>query len=129
MSLHSAKGLEFPMVCIVGAEEGLLPHQRSLWDKEQMEEERRLCYVGITRAKQRLIISYARKRYQFGRTTHGIRSRFLSEIGPDLVLESGVTTPLTNQTAQAKRLPKIIDDDALDALLDGEIDVKKFLDS
>jgi DNA helicase-2/ATP-dependent DNA helicase PcrA len=128
MSLHSAKGLEFPMVCIVGAEEGLLPHQRSLWDKEQMEEERRLCYVGITRAKQRLIISYARKRYQFGRTTHGIRSRFLSEIGSDLVLESGVSAPLANQTVP-KRLPKIIDDDALDALLDGEIDVKKFLDS
>ena len=55
MSLHSAKGLEFPMVCIVGAEEGLLPHQKSLWDKAQMEEERPLGYVGSARARERLL--------------------------------------------------------------------------
>lgn len=132
MSLHSAKGLEFPMVCIVGAEEGLLPHQRSLWDQAQMEEERRLCYVGITRAKQRLIITYANRRWNFGHTQYSVRSRFLSEIGKDLVQESGV--PQTsgvnssfNLSATNKR--KIVDEDALDALLDGEIDPKTFLDS
>lgn len=130
MSLHSAKGLEFPMVCIVGAEEGLLPHQRSLWEKEQMEEERRLCYVGITRAKQKLFVTYARKRWNFGRVTYSTRSRFLSEIGADLVKEQGVlssasTTPTTPTIPSTTR--RIVDDDTLDALLDGEMDVKEFL--
>jgi DNA helicase-2/ATP-dependent DNA helicase PcrA len=128
MSLHSAKGLEFPLVFMVGAEEGLLPHQRSLWEKEQMEEERRLCYVGITRAKEKLIITYARRRLSFGKVIHSTRSRFLSEIGKDLVQEIGVSEPLTEQQkvkpTQARR---IINDDALDALLDGELTAKDFL--
>ncbi|OGJ38548.1 MAG: hypothetical protein A2383_03850 [Candidatus Pacebacteria bacterium RIFOXYB1_FULL_39_46] len=131
MSLHSAKGLEFPMVFIVGAEEGLLPHQRSLWEKEQMEEERRLCYVGITRAKRRLIITYAKKRWSFGRITHSTRSRFLSEIGKDLVQEIGFSEPMitTDQPTAAKSVRKIINDDALDALLDGELTAHDFLKS
>lgn len=132
MSLHSAKGLEFPMVCIVGAEEGLLPHQRSLWDKEQMEEERRLCYVGITRAKHRLIITYARRRWNFGQVTHTTRSRFLSEIGRDLVQEIGTTNNFSPQEASQSlktKTPRVIDDDTLDALLDGEMDIRSFLDS
>jgi len=131
MSLHSAKGLEFPMVCIVGAEEGLLPHQKSLWDKAQMEEERRLCYVGITRAKERLVITYARRRWNFGHVSHSIRSRFLSEIAKDLIQEIGVTNPSVSQPIARSQaaIKRVIDDDTLDALLDGQIDAKQFLDS
>ena len=85
MSLHSAKGLEFPVVFLVGLEEGLLPHSRSLWDKTQMEEERRLCYVGITRAKDKLYLTYANKRWVYGTSTYTTRSRFLNDIAPDLL--------------------------------------------
>lgn len=85
MSLHSAKGLEFPVVFLVGMEEGLLPHSRSLWDKTQMEEERRLCYVGITRAKEELFCTYAAKRWTYGSSTFSTRSRFLADISPDLI--------------------------------------------
>lgn len=88
MSLHSAKGLEFPIVFVVGMEEGLLPHSRSLWDKAQMEEERRLCYVGITRAKEKLFFTYARTRWQYGKSSSTVRSRFLSEIDSSLLDES-----------------------------------------
>lgn len=85
MSLHSAKGLEFPVVFLVGMEEGLLPHSRSLWDKTQMEEERRLCYVGITRAKEQLFCTYAAKRWTYGSSSFATRSRFLADISPDLI--------------------------------------------
>jgi DNA helicase II / ATP-dependent DNA helicase PcrA len=85
MSLHSAKGLEFPIVYMVGMEEGLFPHSRSILDKEQMEEERRLCYVGITRAKNRLYLSYARRRLVYGSITSAMPSRFLSDIPEELI--------------------------------------------
>ena len=85
MTLHSAKGLEFPVVFIVGMEEGLFPHSRSLWEKEQMEEERRLCYVGITRAKEVLYLSYASKRLFYGETSSNAPSRFLSDIPESLL--------------------------------------------
>lgn len=85
MSLHSAKGLEFPVVFMVGMEEGLLPHSHALFDAEQLEEERRLCYVGITRAQQKLIFSYARQRWLYGRSSQATPSRFLSQIPPKLV--------------------------------------------
>jgi DNA helicase II / ATP-dependent DNA helicase PcrA len=85
MSLHSAKGLEFPIVYMVGMEEGLFPHSRALLDKEQMEEERRLCYVGITRAKEKLYLSYARRRMTYGTITSALPSRFLSDIPARLV--------------------------------------------
>lgn len=88
MSIHSAKGLEFPVVFMVGMEEGLLPHSRSLWEKQQMEEERRLCYVGITRAKEKLYFTYARTRWQYGKSSNTLRSRFLNEIHSDLLDES-----------------------------------------
>ncbi|MDO8497904.1 MAG: UvrD-helicase domain-containing protein [bacterium] len=77
MTLHQAKGLEFPYVFIVGLEEGLLPHSRSINDMFQLEEERRLFYVGITRAKKKLYITFARRRFIFGRRTDGAKSRFL----------------------------------------------------
>lgn len=80
MTMHAAKGLEFPHVFLVGLEEGLFPGSRSLGDPEEMEEERRLCYVAITRAKQSLTICYARQHMLYGRTTTNIASRFVDEI-------------------------------------------------
>lgn len=79
MTLHQAKGLEFPYVFIVGLEEGLLPHSRSIDDFFSLEEERRLFYVGITRAKKKLYITYAKKRFIFGRRGETVKSRFITE--------------------------------------------------
>ena len=85
MTMHAAKGLEFPHVFLVGLEEGLFPGTRCLGDPEEMEEERRLCYVAITRAKQSLTICHARTRMLYGRTTTNIVSRFVDEIPPECV--------------------------------------------
>ncbi len=87
MTLHSAKGLEFPSIYLVGVEDGLFPHQRSLDDPEQLEEERRLCYVGITRAKQLLTITFAQHRRMHGSDYYPQPSRFISEIPSDLINE------------------------------------------
>ena len=87
MTLHSAKGLEFPVVFLAGMEEGLFPHSRSLMDDEQMEEERRLCYVGITRAKQVLYLTSAKTRTIYGQMNYSEPSRFLEEIPEKLVHE------------------------------------------
>ncbi len=84
MTLHSSKGLEFPCVMIVGMEEGILPHSRSFANDSEMEEERRLCYVGITRAKDRLWLTFAEGRSSMGGFTSQIPSRFLAEIPQDL---------------------------------------------
>jgi DNA helicase II / ATP-dependent DNA helicase PcrA len=86
MTLHAAKGLEFPVVFMVGMEEGLFPHSRALMDRLEMEEERRLCYVGITRAKQKLYLTYARHRLIFGTRSDGMVSRFVADI-PEHLLE------------------------------------------
>ncbi len=80
MTLHAAKGLEFPVVFMVGMEEGIFPHSRSLMDKNELEEERRLCYVGITRAKQKLYLTYSRKRLFFGQRTSNMVSRFIFDL-------------------------------------------------
>ncbi len=85
MTLHSAKGLEFPVVFLTGAEEGLFPHARSMLDEDELEEERRLCYVGITRAKEHLVITNARVRNMFGQANANPPSRFLSEIPRQLI--------------------------------------------
>ncbi len=85
MTLHSAKGLEFRHVFIVGVEEGLFPHSRSLFDVEKMEEERRLWYVGMTRAKENLYLTYARRRLYFGQRLTNVVSRFVSEIPSELL--------------------------------------------
>lgn len=87
MTLHSAKGLEFPIVFLIGLEEGVFPHTRSLMDDAEMEEERRLAYVGITRAEEELYITNAQMRTLFGRTNFNAVSRFISEI-PEELLES-----------------------------------------
>lgn len=86
MTLHSAKGLEFPVVFMAGMEEGLFPHSRTLLNEEEIEEERRICYVGITRARRKLFLTNARMRNIFGKTTMFPPSRFLDEI-PAGVLE------------------------------------------
>lgn len=85
MTLHSAKGLEFPIVFLVGLEQGTLPHIRSLNDPLDLEEERRLCYVGITRAQEQLFISHARERYVWGSKEMKTPSQFLQEIPQDLI--------------------------------------------
>ena len=87
MTLHSAKGLEFPLVFLSGMEEGLFPHQRSLEDPTQLEEERRLCYVGMTRAKRVLYLTYAESRRLHGSDYYPTPSRFLAEIPPERVKE------------------------------------------
>lgn len=89
MTMHSAKGLEFPNVFIVGFEDGLFPGMRAIGDREEMEEERRLCYVAITRAKKKLHISYARQRMLYGKTSASLASRFLREIPEDIILRKG----------------------------------------
>ncbi len=88
-TLHSAKGLEFPAVFIVGMEEGLFPHSRSMESVEQLEEERRLCYVGMTRAQDRLVLTCAGMRTLYGETSRTIPSRFLGEIGEERLSEVG----------------------------------------
>ena len=90
MTMHSAKGLEFPHVYLVGFEDGLFPGMRAIGDREEMEEERRLCYVAITRAKQTLTISHARQRMLYGRTNAAIKSRFLNEIPEECIIRNGV---------------------------------------
>ena len=89
MTMHSAKGLEFPHVFLVGFEDGLFPGMRAIGDYEEMEEERRLCYVAITRAKETLTISYAKQRMLYGRTNAALASRFLKEIPESVVQRKG----------------------------------------
>ncbi len=91
MTLHAAKGLEFQVVFMVGMEEGLFPHSRSLMDKNELEEERRLCYVGMTRAKEKLFLTYSRKRLFFGQKTTNTVSRFILEL-PEGTLEKNLNT-------------------------------------
>jgi DNA helicase-2/ATP-dependent DNA helicase PcrA len=90
ITLHQAKGLEFSAVFIVGLEEGILPHRKSFDDPEQMEEERRLCYVGITRAKKRLYLLRSYRRSLFGSSTANPPSRFLQDISPHLISPRGL---------------------------------------
>jgi DNA helicase-2/ATP-dependent DNA helicase PcrA len=93
MTLHTAKGLEFPVVFMTGLEDGEFPHVRSLGDPDQLEEERRLCYVGITRARERLYLCHAWCRTLFGNTDFYPASRFLSEIPEELVHALGEDRP------------------------------------
>jgi len=90
ITLHQAKGLEFPVVFIVGMEEGLLPHRRSLDDPDELEEERRLCYVGITRAQKQVYLLYTYRRSLFGGNSTTKRSRFLEDIPPQLITGKGL---------------------------------------
>lgn len=152
MSLHSAKGLEFDVVFMVGMEEGLFPHSRALMDKDQMEEERRLCYVGITRARSRLYLTFAQQRFFYGSMSGSVMSRFLREI-PEELLQIEITerheyretakpeyskygmkanfSPYSSGVGAYK--PKVvkrnivIDDAEFDDILSGEIDIDAWL--
>ncbi|NNF49189.1 MAG: DNA helicase II [Woeseiaceae bacterium] len=109
MTMHSAKGLEFPLVFLSGMEDGLFPHQRSIADPSGLEEERRLCYVGITRAKQALYVTHAEQRRLHGMDSYSQPSRFISEIPAEFIEEVRprvqVSRPL-RQTARAARATK-----------------------
>lgn len=141
MSLHSVKGLEFPIVFMVGMEEGLLPHSRAILEANEIEEERRLCYVGITRAKEKLYFSYARTRFTYGYSSNCLPSRFLGEIDQKL-LQLNRSFDYREQKSQKKyyyqeketqtksQAPKrrlVIDDESLEALLNDELDIREFL--
>ncbi len=97
MTMHSAKGLEFPNVYVIGMEEGLFPGMRSIGDPEEMEEERRLCYVAITRAKKHLTLTCAKQRMLYGRTSVNRHSRFIEEIPPELITGKKAELPKAYQ--------------------------------
>lgn len=90
MTFHAAKGLEFPYVFMIGMEEGIFPHSRSLMEKTELEEERRLCYVGITRAKERLFMTYSKKRLIFGQHSSNTLSRFILDLPKDTIIMSNI---------------------------------------
>jgi DNA helicase II / ATP-dependent DNA helicase PcrA len=112
MTLHSAKGLEFPTVFLVGMEEGIFPHMRSLDDEDEMEEERRLAYVGITRAEKVLHLTRARTRTIYGQTTSYLPSRFLKEIPVELVEEVGGRQSVSNASPRrvVRPTPNVVAD-------------------
>ena len=111
MTLHTAKGLEFPTVFLTGMEEGIFPHSRTLGEKKELEEERRLAYVGLTRARERLYLSRAEYRSSWGAPNYNPPSRFLDEI-PDALIdwnksESGyISSPMTKRKYAPNALPK-----------------------
>jgi DNA helicase-2/ATP-dependent DNA helicase PcrA len=100
MTLHNAKGLEFPIVFMIGCEDGLFPHSRAL-DEGNVEEERRLCYVGITRAERDLYLTHARSRTIFGARGFALPSRFLQEIPPELTDAEPVATATSSWSGGA----------------------------
>ena len=110
MTMHSAKGLEFPNVFLVGFEDGLFPGLRAIGEREEMEEERRLCYVAITRAKENLTITYAKQRMLYGRTNASLPSRFLKEIPAETMVKKGgyqtVSNPYTRYADPMTFAPK-----------------------
>jgi DNA helicase-2/ATP-dependent DNA helicase PcrA len=103
MTLHSAKGLEFPLVFLCGLEEGLFPHNLSLHDPDRLEEERRLAYVGMTRAMRHLFLTYAERRRLHGNESVAPPSRFLAEIPPELIDEVRLRGTVTRPLAVASR--------------------------
>lgn len=100
-TIHAAKGLEFPIVIISGMEEGIFPHSRAIIDSGEIEEERRLCYVGMTRAKEKLYLSYATSRMFFGKQDYNIPSRFLSDIDENFAKNTSGIFETINQQATA----------------------------
>ena len=101
MTLHNAKGLEFPVVFLTGLEDGVFPHMRSLGNETELQEERRLAYVGITRARQRLYLSRSTVRSAWGQTSYNPPSRFLDEVPDALVLWDRKVEPVMATTARA----------------------------
>ena len=118
MTLHSAKGLEFPFVFIVGVEDGYLPHQRSMSSEAELEEERRLCYVGITRAMEQLYLSHARSRRTFRETEYRVQSRFIAEIPEDLIRHvDRYRSPFHESTGLYEEVPEDADDYSVDQIV------------
>lgn len=103
MTLHAAKGLEFPVVFMTGMEESIFPHSRALYDASEMEEERRLCYVGMTRAREELYMLYASARMLYGGMQHNAPSRFLAEIDAAYVQETATAMSFGGQSFQGER--------------------------
>ena len=105
MTLHSAKGLEFPLVFLAGMEENLFPHRMSIEEPGRLEEERRLCYVGITRAMERLVLTYAESRRLHGSDSYNAPSRFVRELPSELVnevrLQSKISRPVSQLASSA----------------------------
>jgi len=129
MTLHAAKGLEFPIVFIVGMEEGLFPHSRSLWEQNQLEEERRLAYVGITRAKETLYLTYASRRIYFGKRVSNPPSRFIIDIPEELIENLSHSAPSTPSTALRTSPLRATDDGIINTDFEGVFDdiIKKYL--
>ena len=96
MTMHAAKGLEFKMVFIVGLEEGVFPHSQALFDYGDLEEERRLCYVGVTRAKEHLYLTYAKQRVIFGQRNTSTPSRFIYELPSEVLEHNNIDTSIIN---------------------------------
>lgn len=119
MTLHGAKGLEFPVVFMAGMEETIFPHSRALYDQSEMEEERRLCYVGMTRAREELILISASSRLLYGGVQHNPPSRFLSELGSGAVAASNAnfsnssTNLLNNEVNEPRYVPDLEIGDAV----------------
>ncbi len=104
MTIHGSKGLEFKIVFIIGMEEGILPHQNSLFDRESLEEERRLCYVAITRAKEKLYITNAERRMLYGKTSANMPSRFIDEINDSLLERKEEKKKIVSETIKKEIL-------------------------
>ena len=111
MTLHSAKGLEFPVVFLVGMEQGLLPHNRTLNDPLEIEEERRLCYVGVTRAQEQLFLTYARERRLWGTREPAVSSQFLQELPGELISSNINLATTYRRRTRAERTSQAIDID------------------
>jgi DNA helicase-2/ATP-dependent DNA helicase PcrA len=105
MTLHSAKGLEFPIVFLVGMEQGLLPHNRTLNDPLEIEEERRLCYVGVTRAQEQLFLTYTRERRLWGTREPAVSSQFLMELPGELINSNINVANTYRRRTPAKKMP------------------------
>lgn len=127
MTLHAAKGLEYGVVFIVGLEEGLFPHSRALMDREEMEEERRLMYVGITRAKKKLYLTYAKKRSFWGASGVQTRSRFIDEISSEHIESSVANTSLGRVPARTGIFIESLPEETLDEFLEGNMSVEELL--
>jgi len=106
MTLHNAKGLEFPVVFMAGMDEGIFPHSLSLLDEDELEEERRLCYVGITRAQKKLYMTRAWRRNLYGNTSYYTASRFLNEISDDYIVETSYGIAESTNNTVIKSEPK-----------------------
>ena len=135
MSLHAAKGLEFEVVFMVGMSEGTLPHSRALLELAELEEERRLCYVGITRAKQKLYLSYSTVKYVYGTRQYATPSRFLRDIDQSLL--TLVDTSIQNQTnkpwqsnpATSSGRRFVVDDSLIEDIMHGDMDIDALIDA